>query len=50
MRRRLAALLAAVLLLALCACAAGERQEEGLRLWFAAALTDESGWTGAARR
>ena len=50
MRRKLAALLAAVLLLALCACAAGQRsQEEGLRLWFASALTDESGWTGAAQ-
>lgn len=50
MRRKLAALLAAVLLIALCACAAGQRsQEEGLRLWFASALTDESGWTGAAQ-
>ena len=50
MRRKLAALLAAVLLAGvLCACAGGDRQEEGLRLWFASALTNENGWTGAAQ-
>lgn len=50
MRRKLATLLAAVLLTGvLCACAGGDRQEEGLRLWFASALTNENGWTGAAQ-
>lgn len=51
MRRYVAAALAVLLLAgAMCACMgeSGE-QTEGLQLWFAAALSDESGWTGAAQ-
>lgn len=49
MRRYIAALLSALLLAgALCACAGGnEAQGERLQLWFAAAVADEGGWTGA---
>ena len=51
MKRKFAAFLAAVILAGILGgCAAGERrQEDGFRLWFAAALVDENGWTGASQ-